>query len=307
MLKKFTPIIQDAPTVFAEDVYLLADSGKMLCGRHQDMPIKDVFALIDTDEFAFIRENMFFSGLKPLLLVDSQIGPIFIDNSLFGSYRTFVAIIPHFSRGETLSLVKGKLKSIVYPSDRMKKELELCVDIAFDDSHEEFAERLLTTHRGAYYYRVHGRTNGEISMMMSEIAYDFSRFCGCELEINISGVGLFEMKNDLCIDSYLFALSSLLFLARNYSLRSRARMDVFFDELGIYFEFGFELSREFQGKVLSKEALELKNFSFRASSHLFECEYYQNERVFAVRCYPWFKHPNSADIKEKKREFIYNL
>ena len=51
----------------------------------------------------------------------------------------------------------------------------------------------------------------------------------------------------------------------------------------------------------------LKNFKFRASSRLFECDYYQNERAFAVRCYPWFKHPNSADLKEKKREFIYNL
>ena len=305
MLKRFNPIIQDEPTIFAEDVYLITDAGKVLSGRHGGEELKDVFAFICDDELTFIRENMFFSGLKSLLLVDSKVGPIFIDNSLFGSYRTFIAIIPHFSKEETLSIVQNKLKSIVIPSERMKFEVEHCNSVAFDNSHENFVERLLSTHRGAYYYRVHGRTNGEISMMMSEIAYDFSRFCGCELEVNTSGVGLFEMKNDLCIDSYIFALSSLLFLARNYSLHGKAKMDVFFDEMGVYFELGFELSSEFQGKVLLQDAIEVKNFKLRASSRLFECDYYQNERVFAVRCYPWFKHPDSADIKEKRREFIY--
>lgn len=307
MHKKFKPIIQDKPIIFYENVYLFTDSGKVLTGRHSGEALKNIFSLIDSKEFEFIRENMFFSGLKPLLLVDSAKGPIFIDNSLFGSYRLLIAIIPHFSREEALAVIKRQLGNIVFASDKMKTELELCCDFSFDDSHEEFAEVLLNTHRGASYYRVHGRTNGEISAMMGEIAYDFSRFCGCELDFTAQGVGFFEMKNDLCVDSYIFALASLLFLARNYSSRNKARLDVFFDEMGLYFEFGFEIGEEFRRKILSYEAEEMKNFKFRASSRLFDCDCYQNDRAFAVRCYPWFKHPSSADIKAKRKEFIYNL
>ncbi len=307
MLKNFKPITQDAPIIFSEDVYLFTDSGKVLTGRHGREALKDVFSLIDSNELSFIYDNMFFAGLRPLLLVDSSIGPIFIDDSLFGAYRLLIAIIPHFSRDEILTIVKNNLNSIVLPSPNMKSELEWEYNIALDASHDEFAARLLATHRGASHYRVHGRTNGEISMMMSEIACDFSRFCGCELEFNLFGVGLFEIKNDLCVDSYIFALTSLLFLARNYSINAKARMDVFFDEMGVYFEFGFEVADEFKSLSLLQEAKELKNFKFRASSRLFDCDYFQNDRVFAVRGYPWFKHPNSADLKEKRREFIYNL
>ena len=307
MHKKFQPIIQETPTLFYEDVYLFLDSGKVLTGRHGNIPPKNIFDLIDDDEYRFVSENMFFSGLKPILLVNSSKGPIFIDNSLFGSYRLLIAIIPHFSKIETLAIVKNKLWSIVMPSTSIKEDLELKCDIMFDNSHEEFAERLLNMHRGAYYYRVHGKTNGELSMMISEIAYDYSVFCGCELELTVKGVGLFEMKNDICIDSYIFALTSLLFLARNYSKLVRAKMDVFFDEMGMRFEYGFEIASDFQSMCLTQEAAELKNFKFFASARLFDCDYYQNDRVFAVRAYPWFKHPNSADLKERRTEFIYNI
>ena len=307
MLKTFNPIIQDLPILFNEDIYLFTDSGKVLTSRQKGQALEDIFSLIDHKELEFIRDNMFFVGLHPLLLVDSSIGPIFIDDSLFASYRLLIAIVPHFSRDEVLTIVKERLSSIVLSSPNMKLELEWEHNVSLDNSHDAFATRLLATHRGANYYRVHGKTNGEISMMMSEIAYDFSRFCGCELEFNVYGAGLFEMKNNLCIDSYIFALTSLLFSARNYSANIKAKMDVYFEEMGIGFEFGFEVADEFKSLSLLQEARELKNFKFRASSRLFDCDYYQNERAFAVRGYPWFKHPNSADLKENRREFIYNI
>ena len=307
MLKNLDYISQDRPTIFNEDVYLFTDSGKVLTGRHRRDPIKNIFDLMEASELSFIRDNMFFAGLKPLLLVDSSIGPIFIDNSLFGSYRLLIAIVPHFSKSEFLSVIQQRLKSITFPSLQMKAELEFDYQIALDETHEEFAQRLLVTHRGAYYYRSRSRTNGELSMLMSEIAYDYSRFCGCELQLNISGVGLFEMKNELCIDSYIFALTSLLFLARHYSINTMARMDVFFNEMGVYFEFGFELASEYKSISLLNEANELKNFKFRVSSRLLECDFYQDDRAFATRVYPWFRHPNSSDIKEPRKEFIYNL
>ena len=307
MLKTFNPIIQDTPTLFNEDIYLFSDSGKVLACRNAEKPIRNIFSLIDDEELEFIRENMFFAGLHPLLLVDSSVGPIFIDDSLFGTYRTFLAIIPHFSDEEVFSIVKEKLKPIVLLSPKIKSIIADSSDLELQEAYEDFANMLLMTHRGAYYYRVHGLTNVDLSIMMSEIAYDFSKFCGCEIKLDITGVGLFEMKNDLCIDSYIFALISFLFLARNYSLRRSARMDIFFDEMGIYFDFGFEISSEFRRLSLIKEADELKNFAFRASSRLFDCDYFQNDRIFATRVYPWFRHPDSADLKEPKRKFIYNL
>ena len=307
MLKKFNPMLEDMPTLYNEDVYLFVDSGRVISGRHGGAAVKNIFDLIDDYEYAFVRENMLFSGLKPLLLVQSKIGPIFIDNSLFGSYRLLIAIVPHFSSLETLALMKSKLQNIVLPSKNIKVELEQNNHLEFDSSHEEFVNRLIGIHRGAYYYRVHGRTNGELSMMMSEIAYDYSEFCGCLLELTVNGVGLFEMKNNLCVDSYLFALTSLLFLARNYSKSGKAKMDIFFDKMGVYFEYGFEIASDYDGILLLQESEELKNFKLSASSRLLDCDYYQSGRVFAIRVYPWFKHPDSADIKERRREFIYNI
>lgn len=306
MLRKFNPLIENKPKIFSEDVYLFTDSGKVLTGRQKNGNIKNIFSLVDSRDLGFVRENMFFSGLKPLLLVESSKGPIFIDNSLFGSYRLLVGIIPHFSREETLAIVQNQLSSITFPSPTLKNELKIKREMLFDEFSNKFAERLLLTHRGAYYYRVHGRTNADIAIMLSEMAYDFSDFYGCEIDLSVSGVNLYEMKNAFCVDSYAFALTSLLPLARNYSIAVKAKMDVFFNEMGIYFEFGFELDDEYKGKSLFDVAEELKNFRFRASSRLFECDYYQNERAFAVRGYPWFRHPNSADIKEKRKEFIYN-
>ena len=307
MLKKFNPILQDKTILFNEDVYLFNDSGKVFSGRHGMNCVKNIFDIVDKGEIPFVRENIFFAGLHPLLLVDSSMGPIFIDDSLFAAYRLLIAVIPHFSRNEVLAIVKNKLKSITLVSPSIKTELESIAKVQFDDSHNDFAERLLSTHRGTYYYRVHGLTSGEISMLMSEIAYDYSRFCGCELEFNIYGAGLFEMKNDLCIDSYIFSLVSLLFAARNYSASRKAKMDVFLNEMGVYFEFGFEIANDFKTLSFFTDVKEIKNFKFRASSRLFDCDYYQNESVFAVRGFPWFKHPDSADLKERRREFIYNI
>lgn len=307
MLKQFKPIIQEKSIIFSEDVYLTTDSGKVISGRYGNEQEKNIFSLIDASELSFIYDNMFFAGPRPLLLVNSNKGPIFIDDLLFGTYRTFIAIVPHFSHDETLAIVKNKMRSIVLPSPKMKEELEWNYNIAFDDSHNEFANRLLSTHRGVYYYRTAGRTNGEISMLMSEIAYDYSCFCGCALEFNVYGTGLFEMRNDLCVDSYIFALVSLLLSARNYSKSRRAKMDVFFDEMGVYFEFGYELADEFKSTSVLIESKEIKNFNFRASNRLFNCDFYQNEHAFAVRGYPWFKHPDSEDLKERRKEFIYNI
>lgn len=307
MLKQFNPIIQEKSIIFNEDVYLIADSGKVIGGRSGQEREKNIFSLIDDNELSFVYDNMFFAGPKPLMLVNSSKGPIFIDNFLFGTYRSFIAIVPHFSHDEILAIVKNKMRSIVLPSPQMKEELEWDYNIIFDDWHNDFADRLLATHRGVCYYRTAGRTNGEISMLMSEIAYDYSCFCGCELEFNVYGAGLFEMKNDLCVESYIFALVSLLFSARNYSKSRRAKMDVFFDEMGVYFEFGYELADEFKSISILIESKEIKNFNFRSSNRLFNCDFYQNEYAFAMRGYPWFNHPNSEDIKERRKEFIYNI
>ena len=56
--------------------------------------IKNVFSIIANCEKKFVADNMLFYGLKPLLLVDSEIGPLFINCIMFPRYKTFVAIVP---------------------------------------------------------------------------------------------------------------------------------------------------------------------------------------------------------------------
>ena len=82
-------------------------------------------------------------------------------------------------------------------------------------------------------------------------------------------------------------------------------MKLLFDELGVSFEFGFKLAKEYASVELSREAPELVEFLRSASARFFTCHTYQDDRAFALRGYPWRREPNSSDLKEPDPELIY--
>ena len=53
-------------------------------------------------------------------------------------------------------------------------------------------------------------------------------------------------------------------------------------------------------------ALELKHLMIKADDRLFTCFCVQKEDTFVLRAFPWLRHPNSADLKERQEKFRYD-
>ena len=81
--------------------------------------------------------------------------------------------------------------------------------------------------------------------------------------------------------------------------------DIFFDEMGICFDFGFQIAEDYRGIVFRNEVKELIHFAKYADMRFFLCHYYQNDVAFAVRAYPWYRKPSSAELKDKMFELKY--
>lgn len=300
-------IITETPTRFSENVYLLDAFGNVLAGRSNGKErIKNVFDLIDESDKGLVFDNLLFYGLKPLQLVNSSVGPIYVDCSLYADYSLILAIIPHFSANEVVALTSRRLLSRVRMSESIREALDGAAPTPLDEGHEDFASRILSLHRGELYYGVHGKTNASLALMMSEIAHDYSGFLGCELNVSTVGLKEFDLESEPDVKAYVFALVSLCILARNYSAHRSARLELIFDDNAIYFEFGFSLANMHKGIVLGSEAPELIYFRRNAEQRFFKCIFAQDERAFAARCFPIYRSPDSSDIKEKKPELIYD-
>ena len=98
----------------------------------------------------------------------------------------------------------------------------------------------------------------------------------------------------------------LMHPARYYSATREAQINIVFDKMGICVEFGFKIAKEYRQLILSRESKALMHFAKHSESRLFLCNFYQTEDEYAVKTYPWYKNPNSSDLKEKKPRLIYN-
>lgn len=305
MNRNFTPLAR-APRIYEENVYLCDSSGKVLASRSSgDVKIRNVFELLPESEKSFLRDNLLFYGIKPLALVDSRLGPILIDCSLFGQFRSVVAIVPRFDKTDLAPLSRNELFMILKLSPRMKEVLSPYFDKDCSDGHARFCESLLSIHRGEGYYSFFGKNSAEIAVMMSDLAFAIGDFCGAELEVSVIGADDFDIANMPCMTSFSYALTTLTLLARKYSATRGAKMRLIFDEMGVFFEFGFPLASEYSKIELSREAPELVEFLCSADSRFFICHSYQDDRAFAVRGYPWVREPSSSDLKLPKPELIY--
>lgn len=305
MNKKSNPITLFSK-IYEESVYLCDSSGKVLaCRKSGDSNIKNIFELLYEDEKAFLRENLLFYGLKPLTLVEGKMGPIIIDCSLFSKYRAVVAIIPDFSTEDLAYLVKNDLSYITRTSPRIKEVFASASCEKSSRPHTRFIENMLSIHRGESYFNFYGKNNAEIAVMMSEVALTLSDFYGAGLEITVVDADDFDTANMPCITSFIFALTTLLLLARRCSAERKARLKLIFDQMGICFEFGFKIAQDYASLDLSRDAEELVNLMRSADSRFFVCHTYQDNVAFALRGYPWMRSPNSSDLKERKTELIY--
>ena len=67
-----------------------------------------------------------------------------------------------------------------------------------------------------------------------------------------------------------------------------------------------KIFHDFANLDLKTNAGELENLIARADERIFDHVCKQEGGRFVFRGFPWLRMPDSADLKEKKREFIYN-
>lgn len=298
---------EDTPVLFNDEIYFFDVSGDFLTCRAAGVVVpKNLHSILEDDEQQLLRDNIFFYGLRPLLLLDSSLGPIFVDCSLCPFYGLLVAIVPHFSIAEILALANGELSDLIQMSPAIKKLMENRPEVELYEEHRAFESRLLATHRGGPYYRTHGKTNAELAIMLSEIAHDIACLYGCELEIITEELREYDLESDPSPEAFRFAISELCMLARRYSSNRSARLYIVFGEKVIYFEFGFMLATEYRNIKLIEKARELKHFTKRADMCLFDYYYKQDEKVFALRGFPVRRRPDSSSLKASRTEFIYD-
>lgn len=308
MLKIKNSIFDTPPILFSEDVYLCTEYGEILTGRFKfKRKISNIFEIIKQKDVRFIKSNMSLPGFRPLIFANTCEGIAIFDLSLCLKFGLLIVIFPHFSGEETLALLNTDLRERITLDDSVKIEAEKYVGYPIGEAALEFKDRLLDVRRSGEYFTYLIKTNSQADEMMLDVCESLGRFYGCEISVKLDPIyDNFEPKNAFCFESFAFSLVSLIFLVRNYSASRNAAMKIHVDEMGFYYDFAFRMAKQYSGERLSAIAPELKHLMSKAENRIFNCITYQKDDVFALRAFPWLRTPDSADLKARPEDFIYD-
>ena len=246
MFRKYNPILEKEPFIFYEDLYLANRTGKVLaCRRGSERNIDNVFKLLNEKEFDFVRTNMLFSTIHPLLLVKSTEGAMLIDFSLYISKRMFIVIIPNLPEEKLLSVCKEELSFKVLPSPAMKESLDGIEVSELDDEQRAFLKNINVLLAANAFYDARGLSNVEIVDLISEISKNISTYVGCEIDFRGMELSSYKIKNNLNLESLRCMLIALCFAIRNYSADRSGEVIIEFCEYGVILHINFEIEDEY--------------------------------------------------------------
>ena len=306
MLKKFNPILEKIPVVFCDDVYLADKNGDVLSYRQgRERNIKNIFHLLGERELDFVRKNYLLSNFYPFLLVKSSEGLMLLDFALFITNRVFVAIIPHLSEDKILSICKSRFSMQIFPSPSLKESFDTAEIIEFDDEQTGFGQNFELICRANRLYRTRGLTNVELADLMLDVAHDICDYIGSEIDFEVEGLALFELKNEFCFDSFKFMLITLCLSIRKYSSDRRGSAVIHFDEMGISLSVSFDIAEDYSDLEFLTSALELaylKKFSYKDG---FSCHFDIMDNTFSALGYLWKAPGDFEHIKKDIAEFKY--
>ena len=226
MIKRDNLFCDDLVKVFYEDLYLVDSTGRVISSREgSDRGIQNIFSIFtDSKEMTFLRDNVLIPGRHSFFLLSTCEGPVLLYCPLFLKKRVFLAIIPRISEGEVLSLIKNSLSTLILASPRMAEKLNEVSSFELNDQSRAFGRGLVAMHRLKSYSDTHGKTNDELAEMILDVSASIMDYLGCEIDWEIKGLGIFEMKNEICFDSYQHLLIALCLLIREYSSARSAKL-----------------------------------------------------------------------------------
>ena len=300
-------LLENTPELHCGDIYLFNSTGKIISSREYGLhSIENIFGVISARDLGVLRAHLQDCYLRPLILIESQIGLMIIDVSLFARHGIMTALVPNFSREEVLAITQKHFADKMRVPDYLAQEIQGAADVYLTDEHEDFAKRIHNMHRSAPYYQVHGKTNGELATMMCEVAMAVSDFYGCRSIVSIEGVGVYELLKKLCVESYIFSLTLCSLASRKYCADRSMTMKICFDSSGICLEMAFILANclgDFFKLEDTEEITKLKR-GLQTNGGLYEIN--EKGRDVTLKIHPYFLEPDSTDIKKKKIPFIYN-
>ena len=256
MYRKYSPILEKEPFIFYEDLYFASRTGKVLARRQgSDRNIDNILKLLSEKELDFVRANMLFSSIHPLLLVKSTAGAMLIDFSLYISKKMFMVIIPNLPEEKLLPICKEELSLKVLPSPSMKESLDAIEVTELDDEQRAFLKNINVLLSANALYDARGLSNVEIVDLISEISQNISTYIGSEIDFRVKELSSFKIKNEINLRSLRCMLIALCFAIRNYSADRSGEVIIEFCEYGVILHINFEMADEFLDLGLDANSL----------------------------------------------------
>ena len=296
---------KNSPDILYEDIYLFDEVGDVILSRcSKDTGISNIFALLSKEDEFFVREGSKSYEIRPFILTDSRIGPIFIARSFFPSFRVLFAIVPHFEREEIFAIAQRAVPAGVCPTDSCAETLKLreISDIELKDEHIAFGKLISDCFYRVKFYRSESMSNAEVSEHILEKTSSFSSLFGCLINVSFDR-SFFDIQGAARFSMELFLLSLVCFcFASRYYSADRSFSIVFFGhESGSYVEAYFEICSDFAGSDITKKAVEFNLLEAKALQHNFIYDLFARKDFIYSRLLPWETDPRGLGLKTKPK------
>ena len=309
MIKRDNLFFDNTLYTFNEDLYFVDMLGRVVASREEkSRGIKNIFAILDSyQEENFFRKNILLTGKEVFMLLSTTQGPMILYCPLFVKKRVIIAIIPNIPEHELLSLIKEHFFAVMCISPKMKEKLRETPIVEMSKRSRGVGRILALINDFRFYRHNFWNTNDELAEMMLDIANAMIDITGCEFEWDVKDIGMFEMRNEICFESYTHILFVMFLMAREYSADRSGKATIFFGIYGVSVRISFKIAEIHSEGLLrdkSKAIAHLLSYQRMGGTII---DFNQENGIFTFNAFPWREFVETAYIKSEPKEFIYDI
>lgn len=292
---------KNMPRLLCEDIYFFDLSGEIISSRcARDEGISNIYSIMTKKDVAFISDAVKGYELRPFIIADTKLGPVFIVRSLFPGFRVLLAIKPNFERNVTLAIAKHAIPSgsLAAPSCERIIESDLLSEIKLDDEHIVFGRRIYTCFSRVKIYAAQNISVEEKAERVAQKISAFSELFGCNIDFSFNNTFFnFEGGVRFSLEGLLLALVCFCLIARKYSADRAMRLELCGSKEGVYCNAMIGLCSDLADGRSVMESPELQAFSRHAPiRNLAHTELIDNGNLLS-RWYLRENDPRSLELK----------